>query len=362
MPLGIQQGGAEALLRSLLALPGSRHAYICAFLEDGSLVKEIRGLGVPTVVFARPEQRYLRGHFFVIRAIRSWIDHHRPDVVLSWMPKAHLYVAPALLFRSTLAMWYQHGTPRGQFLDIITTLLPAETILCCSQASKACQNRLFPRRSTVVCYPGIDLSSRTFSRQFARQQLGLSNTVPVIGMVARLERWKGIHVFVEAARLIAKTHPNAIFFVAGGAHSRDMPYAAEIDRQLEDAALGSSFLLLGQRTPHEVTLWQTAANVIVHPPIGVEPFGMAVVEAMAAGTPVIASNIAGPAEIITNHVDGVLIPLGQPSAIAESALGLLDDSAVSSRIAAAGLERSHFFSVAVFHARIDSILSGKSDE
>jgi glycosyltransferase involved in cell wall biosynthesis len=361
MPLGIRQGGAEGLLHHLLEHRRSRHTYICAFLQPGPLVEEVRALGFATAVFPTGQLRDVSNYIVTVRALRAWMRLHRLDAVLSWMAKAHLYVSPAAIFTGIPVLWYQHGTPRGELWDRAVTLLPASKILCCSETSRLAQDSLFPPRDTVVCYPGVELSTRRITRPFARKSLGLPATSPVIGMVARLERWKGIHIFVEFARLLATRFPDAIFFVVGGTHPRDLAYAREIDEQVGKANLGDRLLLVGQRTPDEVALWQAAADIVVHPTTGTEPFGMAVVEAMGAGTPVIASDMAGPSEIITNGLNGFLVTPDDAQAVADAATRLLTDPELMSSMAAEALDRSSRFSLEAFQLRIDDILSELAD-
>jgi glycosyltransferase involved in cell wall biosynthesis len=325
------------------------------------MVEEVRAWGYSVAVFPTGRLRNPLNYIEAIVGLRRWMQLNCLDAILSWMAKAHIYVAPASFFSGVPVAWYQHGTPRGETWDRAMTLLPSTTILCCSEASKLSQDQLFPSHKTVVCYPGVELGCRTATRQSARQLLKLPASVPIIGVVARLERWKGVHVFVESARLLADSFPTAIFFIVGGAHPRDLPYSRELDEQIRMAALGDRLLVVGQKTASEVALWQAAADIMMHPTIGAEPFGMSIVEAMGAGTPVIASDVAGPTEIITDGVDGFLIPPGDPNAMAEIAKRLLADPELRSSITRAALERSRRFSMDVFQSRIDDILTGIID-
>jgi glycosyltransferase involved in cell wall biosynthesis len=358
MPLGCQQGGAEALLQHLLRHHPHDHEYRCAFLEEGPLVDEVRDLGYDTTVFPTTHLSHLGNYLTTVRALRSWIRTEKVRLVFSWMPKAHIYVSLASLFLPVRVVWFQHGVPYGHPIDRLITLLPANAVLCCSRSSKRGQDQMFPERRSLVCYPGVALLSdkKTVSQDDARQCLKLSTTGAVVGMVSRLEHWKGAHIFVEAAAAILKRYPKATFFIVGGEHKFDVPYAQKVHSMVRDLNIGNQFILAGQRPLSEVPLWQAAADVIAHPVVGVEPFGMSVVEAMGQGKAVVASDIGGPAEVIENGVSGILIRGGDSSLLASTVIQLLDDSARRLAIEKQAYLRARSFSVDVFAARFNELI------
>jgi hypothetical protein len=148
MPWGSQRGGAEALLQHLLRRGGHEYKYVCAFLEEGPLVAEVRELGYDTIVFPTTRLSHLRNYLKTVRGLRSWMRAKRLRLVVSWMPKAHYYVSLAALLLPVRAVWFQHGVPYGHPIDRLTTLLPASAVLCCSQASKHGQDQMFPGRQS----------------------------------------------------------------------------------------------------------------------------------------------------------------------------------------------------------------------
>ena len=155
MPLGSQQGGAEALLRHLLRHGSERFRLVLAFFQEGVMVEEARQLGYDTVVIPTTHLSSVGNYLKSVLALRRWIRTRKVDVVFSWMPKAHLYAGPASFGLRTKKIWYQHGVPEGDPLDRIATRLPADAVLCCSKTSRAYQGRLTPKRRTMVSYPGI---------------------------------------------------------------------------------------------------------------------------------------------------------------------------------------------------------------
>ncbi|GGH09239.1 hypothetical protein GCM10011586_27120 [Silvibacterium dinghuense] len=175
-------------------------------------------------------------------------------------------------------------------------------------------------------------------------------------MVSRWERWKGVHVFLEAIAKLTALEPETSFFIVGGPHPRDPDYAHEIETMAARLNLGDRLILAGQRPADEVPLWLASADLIVHPCIGTEPFGMAVAEAMGMGRTVIASNTGGIPEIIRHGKDGFLIPPGDSTELADIMLRLLRDPALRAETGKQARERGRSFSVDRFADRIDSLL------
>jgi glycosyltransferase involved in cell wall biosynthesis len=243
-------------------------------------------------------------------------------------------------------------------MDRLITLLPADGVLCCSKTSKRGQDQMFPVRPSHVCYPGVALSAgKAQSKEEARESLGLPKTTPIIGMVARLEHWKGAHIFVDAAAQILKHYPEATLFIVGGKHALDVAYSENLYAMVQKMNYGERLILAGQRPMTEVPLWQAAADVIVHPVVGVEPFGMSVVEAMGQGKVVVASDLGGPAEVIEHGVSGMLIRGGDPNLLASTVMQLLEDPSRRLAIEKEALLRAQRFSVDTFVERFNEVMS-----
>jgi glycosyltransferase involved in cell wall biosynthesis len=357
MPLGHQQGGAENLLLHWLQQGSKTHKLICAFLQDGPMIDIARRLGLQAEVIPATRLTDVGNYLSVVRGLRRWMRREKLALLLSWMPKAHLYVAAASLGTGVPLLWFQHGIPAPDKLNRLISRLPTDGVLCCSAASQEAQRRLSPVDRTTVCYPGVIFPAEIPTREGARQTLGIPAKARLVGMVARWERWKGVHVFLEAIRSIAAAFPDAIFFVAGGEHPRDPGYAAELRALVDKANLGQQLRLLGQIPSAQVPVWLSAADLIVHPVTGAEPFGMAVAEAMGAGRVVIASNNAGPAEIIQNDLNGVLVPTGDAAAISAAIECMFTSPERLRLMSEAAYARGRSFSVARLSNRLDEVIA-----
>jgi spore coat protein SA len=142
--------------------------------------------------------------------------------------------------------------------------------------------------------------------------------------VGRLVPIKGVHILVEAFREILARNPRARLVIAGSsffAGARQSRYEAEL-AQL--AAPVSAAITFTGYLPHaSLKFLYSACDVVVVPSLWQEPFGLVVLEAMAAGTCVVASAVGGIPEIVTDQETGVLVPAGDVRALSDAVCRLL---------------------------------------
>ena len=161
---------------------------------------------------------------------------------------------------------------------------------------------------------------------------------PVVGIVGRLAPWKGQHVFLDAMALVRREVPEARFRLVGSALFGENDYEASLRRRAAEADLAGGVEFAG----FEADVWAALAAmaVVVHASTTPEPFGQVVVEAMAAGRPVVATDAGGVRETVVNGVTGLLVPTGDAPATAAAVTRLLRDPALRRRLAAAGRDRA----------------------
>jgi glycosyltransferase involved in cell wall biosynthesis len=106
----------------------------------------------------------------------------------------------------------------------------------------------------------------------------------------------------------------------------------------------------------EVAPWLAAMDVFVHLS-DYEPFGMVIVESMAAGTPVVASAAGGPSEIITHGVNGLLIDPSEPGELADAVARYLRAPALRRSVVSAGRERASEFSVGRYRTELERAIA-----
>ncbi|TNE63202.1 MAG: glycosyltransferase family 1 protein [Rhodobacteraceae bacterium] len=182
-------------------------------------------------------------------------------------------------------------------------------------------------------------------------ETGFSAERPILGVFGRLADWKGQHVVVEALNAV----PEAQLVIVGGALFGEAAYEERLRAQIRDAGLEGRVRLLGFRD--DVPALMGGVDVVVHSSIQPEPFGRVIVEAMLAGTPLIATAAGGALEIVKNGETGLLVTPGDAGALTATLADLLEDGAMQTRMASAAranaLER---FSPEFCFARIAQVL------
>ena len=309
-PWAERAGGAEEMLFTILRnLDRKAIEPEVGFLSSGPFIDEIRRLGIS--VWSMPSSR-LRDPMAsgrTVRGLSRMLRRGRYDVALAWSAKVHLYLGLAALMarRNVSIAWWQHSIPTGQWMDRLATLIPADAIGCSSRAGEQAQSRLFPRRTTFVVYPGVELTAE--GQRLTRERVGVDDNAWVVGSVGRLQRWKGQDKVIRAVAELRGAGIDAEALIVGGtAFGFAVAYERELHDLSESLGIAGSVTFTGEvadATPY-YPLMDVAVNAST-----AEPFGIAVVEAMAAGRPVVAFSGGGPDEIIKDGESGILVAENQ---------------------------------------------------
>jgi len=159
------------------------------------------------------------------------------------------------------------------------------------------------------------------------------NSSPRIGIVGRIAPWKGQDVFLEAAARLRHAGCAAHFCVVGAPLFGEEQWERQLREQAVSLGLDGHVEFLGFRDVPDIL---RSLDVLVHASKTPEPFGQVIIEGMAAGLPVVASDGGGAREIIENGRTGVLVPRGDPAALAEALADLLSQPERARTLAAAG--------------------------
>jgi len=204
-----------------------------------------------------------------------------------------------------------------------------------------------PDQWTAI-FSGIDLApfeSAVKARTATREALGLTPDELLIGAVGRLEPVKGFSYFVRAARIVLDALPSARFILAGdGAERESLAALAE--------TLGPRFQFLGMRD--DVPALMAAMDLCVVPSIN-EGMGRVILEAGAAGTPVVATNVGGIPEVVKETVTGLLVRPRDETGIASAVLSLAADRAQRERMGKAARDHAQQFGLARMVEKIEAL-------
>jgi glycosyltransferase involved in cell wall biosynthesis len=350
MPLAVQRGGAEmALLHFLDGLkPESKSLISLCFLEAGPMVEWARERGYSTAVVPTGRLRELVSWSRAVRALYQWLVQNHIRVVLSWMGKAHLYAGPAAWWANVPALWWQHAVPAPGGIERLVSLVPARRIIASSRAVAEAQRRLSGRKTQLVTvHPGIDLERLQLSdsQRVGRAALGLPSDALVIGIVARMERCKGIEILMHAFSRLLPQHPALHLLIVGGVHPLQPEYAAQVLRLPAELGIEQHVTLCGHQS--DVARWMCEMDIVVSTTFG-EGFGMVIVEAMALGKAVVATRSGGVPEIVNDGIDGRLVPPGDIAALVRVLSQLIDSPQARRTLGEAAQRRANDFSVPRF--------------
>ena len=178
--------------------------------------------------------------------------------------------------------------------------------------------------SKIVVIPnGVDLGRfGGVDRAGVRRSLGVPDTARLVGVVSRLSRLKGIEDFLQAAATISATRDNVRFVIVGEPSPiNDRAYFEELCAQARSLGIAGLVTFTGLRS--DVPELMSAFDVSVMPSLN-EALSNVLLESMAAGAAVVATNVGGTPEALRDGVNGVLIPPSRPELMAAAIERLLD--------------------------------------
>jgi glycosyltransferase involved in cell wall biosynthesis len=160
---------------------------------------------------------------------------------------------------------------------------------------------------------------------------------PRIGLVGRIAPWKGQDIFLRAAALLREKFPHAKFLIIGSALFKESQFDADLHKLATDLKLTDTVEFTGFRD--NITEVMSSLTMLVHASTTGEPFGQVVIEAMALGRPVIATNGGGIPEIIENGRSGLLVPMGDSPSMADAISQLLSNPTQAAEMGKLGRQR-----------------------
>lgn len=364
-----QVGGAERCLLSLLAgldqdryrgraLVGSKGP-LTAMLERHQIAATMAELPPALRQLSRYHHRRgigrraaagleLPGYLWRLRAVAH---ESAAEIIHSNGWKMHMMSALARLGAGRRLLWHLHDFPAPKRAEeeplsnrMLARLAATPRLLVAnSHAVARAYSVRFPSLAGKmrVVHNGVDTEAEPADGTAWRRRWGLAADDLVVGMVAIFAPWKGQDVFLKAARTVIELAPRTRFVLVGDDIYDTAGHGGrrvELERLARDLGIAEAVRFTGF-VDEDIAAAYASLDVMVHASTAPEPFGRTLIEAMAAGVPVIAANDGGVQEIIETEKYGLLTPPGDVDALSKALLRLLNDGALRQRLAHQAQER-----------------------
>jgi len=328
-------GGQTALLLIAENLDRSRFEVIISSGGDGPLAEEARKKGILYVPVSLGKQLCLSP----LVEIAGVLKEKKIDILHTHGGIAGLYGRPAARRARTPAIVHTlHGIHyihyRNPFLRRLYVLLERKysrstdrlILVCQSDLRQARRHRLAPEEKMTVILNGTDFRPELEANDIARRriELGWLPDWPVIGTVARLHRQKGVVNLLRAAPKILNAFPEVRVAVVG-----EGPQSGSLRREAQRLGLDGHLLFLGERK--DAASFMALFDMFVLPSLW-EGLPFVLVEAAAWGKPIVATAVDGVTEILEDGKTGLLVPPGDPTALADAVSRLLRDKEEARRL------------------------------
>jgi glycosyltransferase involved in cell wall biosynthesis len=357
-----EAGGAEVLLVGILGgLQELGFRVHLVVLGEGPLCelaasRNVRPIPGPALSFRRPVSVAR-----AIASVRRAVAATRPDIVLASHPKGQVISrlgcvgVPRVTHVTQL---YDPFSP-DSVSSRVAARLPGLRLAITDETAaswRACYAGLDP----VLIRPGVDVRRLVAQAEegdgdSAWTRAGLGGSGPRIVMVGRLQRFKGPFDFVEMAALVLPSEPNARFLIIGPDSPIEPDMRGELQAAIEVAGLRGAVATAGRLSAPDLAATLRDSTLLVHPARR-EPFGLAVVEALALGTPVVSYACEGPSMILAGG-GGALVPVGSVSELARCVLGALHDPELLATWSVAAQPIARRFDLATNVARYREVLT-----
>ena len=276
----------------------------------------------------------------VLWALKKLMDRGGYDIVHAHLFPAMYWTALAAPKRTKLVLT-EHGTFSNRTGNAL--IQPVErfmygrydAIVCVSGNVLAALSEWFPGLRSKMCiiYNGIQLERYREAKPVGKSSLGIPETAPVCGMVARFYKPKDHKTVIDAAMLVPGLH---VIFAGEG----------ELEQGVREYArakgLDARIHFLGYRS--DVPSLLKMCDVYVHSSYS-EGFGLSVAEAMACGVPVIASDVDGLSEIVQDKKSGLLFKCADSKDLADKIRTVLQNTGMQTKLKEGGLTRALDFSL-----------------
>ncbi|MBI5755167.1 glycosyltransferase family 4 protein [Candidatus Peregrinibacteria bacterium] len=296
-----------------------------------------------------------------VQALRLLIDTENIDLLQTNSIRAHIVGSLAVIRKKKPIIWMLHDCTFPRFFLKLLIRIPMKIVVG-TEFVRGFYKKMLPRRfheKFIVIPNGVDIDffQNIPVTRSLHKELNLGEGVRFVGMVGRIDWWKGQDHFIRAAGKVTAKLPKTRFLIIGNSSAHDLKtveFEKKIRELVHDLNLEREVFFLGFRT--EVPPLIRQLSVLVHASTEPEPFGRVIREAMATGIPVIASPFGGPTEIIEDGRNGFLVDPNDHELLARSICRILEHSELAEKFRENGIRTvQKYFDLAKVARRIEKL-------
>jgi len=284
--------------------------------------------------------------------LARYLSRERVDILHTNSMLAHFYGALAARLARIACLWHVQDIvdDRQLFgilkkvLNFVGGLLPQRIVVVSRPVAEMFDSRASCKVRRIHNGTDVTRYSSNGAGERIRRELSIGLQDPVVGIVGRIVHWKGHQDFLQAARQVHEQIPQCRFLVVGNASFGSRAYERRIRELANELGLEGVVIFAGFRS--DVPKLIAAMDVVVNASRLPDPLPLSVIEAMACGKPVVATNAGGIPEMVVSGVTGTLVPMKDAVALGRAMVDLVQAPKRRQAMGKAGRKRvEEFFTI-----------------
>ncbi|MEX2567233.1 MAG: glycosyltransferase family 4 protein [Cyclobacteriaceae bacterium] len=330
-------GASKIFLLTAQLLKEEGHGVMVILSEDGPLAMSLKNLDIPVKLvrlgIIRRKYFNMMGLVNRVKVMRKAIKITKKLVTEEGI--THIYSNTAAVWVGALVakdlklqhIWHLHeiilkpswfGWAMGKMINQF-----AHKVIVVSEAVRGHWSRHVSEEKLTLIYNGINYKPYLCGYDHLRSTLGIPSEAVVIGMIGRVNSWKGQEYFLEISEELNKKFLNLHFILVGDPYPGDERWYEGLEMNILEKKFNHKIYNLGFRS--DIPRVLATMDIFILPSILPDPFPTVVLEAMAAQKPIIATAHGGALEMVINGVNGFHIPWNAPEEGARKIAPLIED-------------------------------------
>ena len=338
-------GGIETHLKTLIEADqlraGGGGLHLVALCFEGRLANELNAIGRPAWMLGPVRFRYPWTVWRARARLKQFVRNYSVRHIVAHTAWPYKLAWPVARACGVPIAFYNHDILSGQSkLEKYAAAHPPAFLISNSRFTVPGVEQLFGRTVDAVIHPVTKFTTiqNPFNVQhITRHELQTPENAIVITQFSRFERWKGQLSLINALGQLQNLPGWVAWLVGGVQKAEEIAFQAELEQRAAELGIADRLRFTGQRADiHRILV---SSDIHCQPNTAPEPFGLAYVEALAAGLPSVGSDFGGAAEIITPDC-GRLVPPGDVSALARVLAQLVENPSLRQALGAQGPARA----------------------